>query len=192
MAGRGSVRPSSTAQRPSFQLACSASLRRCIRRHAHTRAGPNCDTIRTEDDMNRKVGESQAMHWFLACGGGGRLCAPLPPHWTEHLDPDKGVYYFNANTGESAWGALRSVCPATAAAGARCHCSELTVGVCRSLARAPHGRLLPQAVQVSAQEQGGDAGLEPGAIPVPAVAGRPEGANPSPPSMTIDEFMIRD
>lgn len=32
------------------------------------------------------------------------LCAPLPPHWTEHLDPDKGVYYFNANTGESAWG----------------------------------------------------------------------------------------
>jgi len=31
------------------------------------------------------------------------LCAPLPPHWTEHLDPDKGVYYFNANTGESAW-----------------------------------------------------------------------------------------
>ena len=33
------------------------------------------------------------------------LCAPLPPHWTEHLDPDKGVYYFNANTGESAWGA---------------------------------------------------------------------------------------
>eukprot|EP01043_Picozoa_sp_COSAG02_P047866 COSAG02_NODE_4634_length_5144_cov_3.059663_2_plen_276_part_00 len=34
------------------------------------------------------------------------LCAPLPPHWTEHLDPDKGVYYFNANTGESAWGKL--------------------------------------------------------------------------------------
>jgi hypothetical protein len=32
-----------------------------------------------------------------------RLCAPMPPHWTEHLDPDKGVYYFNANTGESAW-----------------------------------------------------------------------------------------
>ena len=31
------------------------------------------------------------------------LCAPMPPHWTEHLDPDKGVYYFNANTGESAW-----------------------------------------------------------------------------------------
>ena len=33
------------------------------------------------------------------------LCAPLPPHWTEHMDAEKGVYYYNSNTGESVWGA---------------------------------------------------------------------------------------
>ena len=43
--------------------------------------------------------------------------------------------------------------------------------------RASDGRLLPQPVQVAAQEQGGDAAADAGAVAIPAVAGRSEGAH---------------
>merc|ERR1719446_1724184 len=52
-----------------------------------------------------QMGTTEATADSMAPGGGAGTVATaaLPPHWTEHLDPDKGVYYFNANTGESAW-----------------------------------------------------------------------------------------